>query len=143
MSGNLASRPTMRPKAIGLVQLVTVLILAGLIAGGAIVWLGSPKSLPLLVIAWLTCTVSFSVGHWLGDWPAGDDFLMVRTILGLAVRAAPPIALVLVASRIWPDLAGRPFVLFVILIYLVGLATEVGLNVSRFRAPGPGQSLSV
>lgn len=114
-------------------------IIAGLLlaVGCAGIWVATTwfeADWRLLLVAMGVCVISSLVAHVVGEYPRGDDYFAARMALSLAARTAPPFLLVIIV-KLNPSLPfGAAFVLYIVLLYLIGLVVDVQLHVSRLKS---------
>lgn len=85
------------------------------------------------VLAILVCSLSASLAHGLSEFPKGDEYALLRIFIGMSVRTAPPFLLALWGLYFSEPPLEKSLVLYIILLYLVGLLTDVAFNVSRLK----------
>lgn len=92
-------------------------------------------------VGWLAtgvCALASGAAHLAGGFPQGEAFALARLFSGLAVRTVPPMLLALWGRKIAEPPLEKSLVLFIILLYLVGLLADVWLNVWRIKRSGVG-----
>lgn len=131
VEGRVVSKPSFGLTT-RLCMIAGVLVAVGLVAIWlASIWFEVDPGMAGLALA--VCVISSLVAHVVGEYPRGDDYFAARLALSLAARTGPPFLLVVVV-KLMPDLPFGPgFVIFVILLYLLGLVVDVFLHVSRLK----------
>ncbi len=126
-SGRSTAKLAMQSASI-LVLVVVVGVLA-LLVGHFL--FGTGLQVGLLAI--LVCSISAALAHGLSEYPRGDEYALLRIFIGMSVRTAPPFLLALWGLYFSEPPLEKSLVLYIILLYLVGLFTDVILNVSRLN----------
>lgn len=126
-------KPADRALAGSLLRLLGVYVgTALLVVGGTAALAGSPTVLAALFSA-LVCGISAVAAHFLGVWPAGEIFRLMRLYLATAVRIGIPVIFLLICRALLPELLDQGMVYFVVLFYLVGLLTDLALQLRRIK----------
>ncbi len=105
----------------------------------SIVWDASTGLAAL--IASVICCVAAVAATYLSVYPAGDHFRLIRLYTASAARIALPVILLFICRAVLPELFAQGMVYFVVLFYLVGLLTDLKLQLRRIKqlypqAPG-------
>jgi len=92
----------------------------------------------------LSCGLGAVLAHVCSELPRGDMLIMVRLMSSSMVRVGVPLILLLVAKLAFTELFDRGMVYFVILFYVVGLLTDVKLQMKRYKPVNsvPGSPVS-
>ena len=88
------------------------------------------------------CLVGALLGHVLGEYPRGHEFILTRLMASMMVRAGLPLAAVLISKFFLTSLFSQGFVYLVVLLYLVGLICEALLSLSRLHRSIPQEAIS-
>lgn len=79
------------------------------------------------------CGLGALLAHVCSELPRGDLFIMVRLMSSSMVRVGIPLLVLLVVKFQLPELFDRGMVYFVILFYVVGLLTDLKMQIGRFK----------
>ena len=99
------------------------------VAAAALIWDTSTALVGLL--SGLVCGVAAIAAFLLGIFPRGEFFRLTRLYTASAVRIAIPVLYLFIARTAFPDLFDQGMVYFVVLFYLVGLLTDLVLQLRR------------
>lgn len=98
-----------------------VVLLTSFFVGIAFVW-PDPAGLMACQVAFLITVFCASVGHLAGEFPRGDQFVVIRLAGSIAARSGMLLFFLLI-TRGW-DLSNPEFIYYILAFYLVGLATD-------------------
>ena len=129
------------PLAARLTRICLVFAAVALLVSGMVwsVW-GLEAALVALVSA-IACGTGAVLAHICSELPRGDMFIMIRLMSSSMVRVGVPLILLVVAKLAFPEHFARGMVYFVILFYVVGLLTDLQLQIKRFKtASSPSQT---
>ena len=83
------------------------------------------------LVAFLTCLFSTIAAHICGEYPQGDDFVAIRSVVSSAVRTGIPLVAIFASINIVEPPLDKSVVFYMILFYLVGLVIDMQLNLAR------------
>ncbi|MGI9518013.1 MAG: hypothetical protein ACR2NP_13250 [Pirellulaceae bacterium] len=101
------------------------------VAVASLVW-DRATGLAALVAA-IICCLAAVAATCLSIYPRGDHFRLIRLYTASAARLALPVILLFVCKAIMPELFAQGMVYFVVLFYLVGLLTDLMLQLRRIK----------
>jgi hypothetical protein len=84
-------------------------------------------------IAWVACLLSALAAHVAGEFPKGDELIMARMAMQMAVRSAPPFLVAVWGIYFVEPPLEKSLVFYMILFYLVGLVADVQLSLARLK----------
>jgi hypothetical protein len=116
-----------------LVLLAIVVVGAGVVASlvGTFLFQADIKT---AVIALLACLVSALLAHVAGEFPKGDELMMARMAMQMAVRSVLPFGVAVWGIYFAEPPLEKSLVFYMILFYLAGLVTDVQLNLARLKS---------
>jgi hypothetical protein len=118
---------------IRLVVVAVVMLLAGAIAAVIGVLLFQ-TSLTSVLVALIACLAATLLAHVAGEYPRGDVYFAARLAIQLVVRAGIPFVVAVCGLYFVKPPLETNLVFYMILFYLVGLLTDVPLNLARLKA---------
>ena len=95
-------------------------------------------SLQTALLAFFVCLVAALVAHVAGEYPEGNEFIMARMAIQMAVRTVLPFVAALWAINFANPPFEKSLVFYIIVFYLIGLVVDVQLNLARIKANDPG-----
>lgn len=109
-----------------LVQLVLAIVAIPLayLAGGDMTTAG---------LAWLACFVGTIGGHLASEYPAGNEYALLRLAAGMACRTILPMGFAAWAAKIKEPPVDQPAMAVLIFAYLVGLVADSMLSIQRLK----------
>ena len=127
---------------LGATSMVWRLLLVFFVATALVVALASllwdPATGLAALVASLICCLAAVAATYLSVYPQGDHFRLIRLYTASAVRIALPVILLFICRAILPELFAKGMVYFVVLFYLVGLLTDLMLQLKRIKQLYPG-----
>ncbi len=123
--------PSETAAGLGVLLLVFGGLLVPVVIGAAV--FGSTATAMVALLSGVVCGLAAVAAFFLGIFPRGEFFRLTRLYTASAVRIAVPVAYLLVCKMAFPDLFGQGMVYFVVLFYLVGLLTDLALQLRRNR----------
>lgn len=99
--------------------------------------IGFQTSIQTALLALLVCLVAGVIAHVAGEHPKGDVFIMARMMIQMAVRTSIPFAFALWAINFANPPLEKSLVFYIILFYMVGLVSDLQLNLARIKANDP------
>ena len=87
-------------------------------------------------IALAACLVSALLAHVAGEYPQGDELIMARMAMQMAVRSVLPFAVAVWGIYFAEPPLEKSLVFYMILFYLVGLTADVQLGLAKLKAAG-------
>lgn len=117
----------------GLAQLGLVFGIATAVigCGAALIW--DTSTALVAVVSGIVCLLAAIAAFFLGIYPRGEFFRLTRLYTASAIRIAIPVVYLFVCKTFFPDQFGQGMVYFVVLFYLVGLLTDLVLQLRRNR----------
>lgn len=97
----------------------------------SLVW--DPATGLAALVAAIICCLAAVAATWLSIYPRGDHFRLIRLYTGSAARIALPVILLFICKWVMPELFDQGMVYFVVLFYLVGLLTDLMLQLKRIK----------
>ncbi|HMO12907.1 MAG TPA: hypothetical protein PKD64_03770 [Pirellulaceae bacterium] len=100
----------------------------------AFAWLTEAVPIAPVLVAGVVCLATGVLAHLVGEFPQGDTFMMSRLLSASVIRIGGPLAFLLFlkfSSSPWME---NGVVFVVVIFYLVMLAADVGINLSKYRA---------
>lgn len=116
-----------------LMILVVVQLVAFLVTWSVAFLTGGPSILAAACIAAGICFLASVLGHVVSEFPRGETFLTGRLLATMVVRVGIPMALLVVLKMNNSPLMDKGIVYFVVLFYVVGLATDLVLHYRKFQ----------
>jgi len=109
-----------------------LMLVAGLLVA-LLAWLAGTNT-TLVLIAWLTCFAATLGAHLAAEYPAGDEYILLRMISGSLVRTGLPLVVSVWALYIAVPPIEKKLVLFMILFYLTGLVADSWMSLARLKS---------
>ena len=117
-----------RQTAIVFVSVVSLGLLLSFLGSwffGATVWVG--------LLATLVSAFSSAAAHLASEFPRGNEFALARLMVGMAIRTVLPLLVVVWGLKIAQPPLEKSLVLYIILLYFVGLLLDVVFNVRHLK----------
>ncbi len=127
-SGGDVSRLLLRMSIIAGGMAILAIVLAA--AAPLAVW---APTLETIVLAAAICLAGALIGHVLSEFPRGNEWIMVRLVSSMMIRAGLPLLVVVVTKVFLPSVFSPGLVYRVVLFYLVGLIGEAVLSCTRLK----------
>ena len=121
------------PLASRVIRLSLVFMAIALLVCGTAWALGGPEAAIVGVVSAIACGLGAVLAHICSELPRGDVFIMIRLILSSIVRAGIPLLVLVIAKLQFPEQFNQGMVYFVVLFYVVGLLTDIKLQIRRFN----------
>ena len=124
-----------------LLILTAVMLLSGalIILAGVLLF---KSDLSTATVALVTCLISSLLAHVAGEYPRGDLYFTARLAIQMMVRTGLPFAVALWGLYFAEPPLETSLVFYMILFYLIGLVTDVQLNLSRLNSqPGTTEKM--
>ena len=115
-----------------------LVILAAIVIGAGVLMVGIGTllfgtDLFVGILAICVCTVATLIAHLFADMPKGDEYILLRLALGMAVRTGLPFAVALWGLYFAQPPLEKSLVLYIILLYFVGMLADLLFNVNRLK----------
>ena len=91
-------------------------------------------SLRVGLIATVVSAFSSAAAHLASEHPRGNEFALARVMIGMAIRTVLPLLAVLWGLKIAQPPLEKSLVIYIILLYFVGLLLDVAYNVRHLKS---------
>ncbi len=116
---------------------LAVVAMVMLMAGAVVALVGIllfQTSWSSVCVAFLTCLLSTLLAHVAGEFPRGDMYFAARLAIQMVVRTGIPFLVALGGLYFVKPPLETNLVFYMILFYLIGVLTDVPLNLARLNA---------
>jgi len=117
----------------GLGRLLLTFLVATVLVFGVTLFVRDMSTAMVALIAAGVCCVAAVAGHFLSIYPKGDVFRLARLYQSMAIRIGIPVLFLFLCRALFTEQFDRGMVYFVLLFYLVGVLTEVLVQVRRLK----------